>query len=270
MTNLIVGFRESLEAVLVIIIILKIINDVQRPELKKSLNYGVAVGIGLSLIIGGLINVINTIAVEAGETISKLWEIGASLTASLLILSLTIIMLNNRTKFSESIKSKTMNSLSSKGIFLISLFMIAREGVETILFMVASETNGYLFTTIGIGLGVIFGILFYYSIVKVDINKLFNVILVYLILQIGYLIGYSVHEFIELLESNSVLLDSTLIYGRAYDLSDTILNQKTSLVGILLNATLGWSSKPHILQFIAQYAVTIGLLLKYKASLNQK
>lgn len=265
MANLVVGFRESLEAVLAIVLILKVINSSSKQKLKPALLYGTLAGIVISLLFGATINIINGVAVNAGETISKLWEIIASLTAGILILSLTIVMLNNKESFTQSISSKTMSNLTSKGIFLVSLLMVSREGVETILFMIASESNTYTYTLVGIGLGLLFGILLYFSLIKVNINKIFNVILIYLILQIGYLIGYSVHEFIELLEYNSVMLDSTLLYGRVYDLSNTILNQKTSMLGILLNATLGWSSKPHILQFITQYAVTISLFLKLKA-----
>ncbi len=263
MANIIMGFRETLEAILIIIIMYKLVISVNEHRLLKYINFGIFAGITSSIVVAMIISIINTMAAETGEVISKIWEVSVTLGASFLILTLVYMMVKNKENISDSIKEQTIAALSPMKIFILTLFLIGREGVEIVLFMVANaETgNGVMTTLFGIGVGIIFGALIYLSLIEVNLKKIFNITLIYLILQVGFLFGYAVHEFIELLELKSVLLNVNLIHGRLYDLSGTILDQKTSIVGILLNGFFGWTAKPHILQFIAQYAITIYLLI---------
>lgn len=266
MVNLIMGFRESFEAVLVVLVMLKIINDLEQKHLKKYLFLGVIGGIITSIVAGITINNIYNFADTKAEFIQKLWESSVSALAAILVLTLVYYMIKNKENIANNIKDKTKKSLYPLNIFFLALFMISREGFEIILFIFANPNadNIIPLVTLGILGGVSIGIALYYSIIKVNITKIFNITLIYLILQVGYLVGYSVHEFIEVLEIKAVFLDSTFLYSRLYDLSGTILDQKSSILGIGLNSFLGWTSKPHILQFISQYAVTFYLLYIYK------
>lgn len=266
MINLIMGFRESLEAILIIFIILKIINEAQQNHLKKYLALGTISGVFFSFLVAIILNNILNYAGEQGELLEKIWESSISALAGLLVLSLVYYMIKNKTNISHNIKTKTQNSLHPLSIFFLSLFMIAREGFEIILFVLVNTESNHVIALTGLGIfiGITIGFLIYYSLIKVNLKKIFNITLIYLILQVGYLIGYSVHEFIEVLELKELFLDINFIHGRLYDLSNTFLNHKDRLIGILLNAFTGWTDKPHILQFITQYLVTGGLLLIYK------
>ncbi len=263
MANIIMGFRETLEAILIIIIMYKLVISVNEHRLLKYINFGIFAGIASSIFVAMIISIINTMAAETGEVISKVWEVSVTLGASFLILTLVYMMVKNKENISGTIKEQTIAALSPTKIFILTLFLIGREGVEIVLFMVANaeSSNGIITTLFGIGVGIIFGALIYLSLIEVNLKKIFNITLIYLILQVGFLFGYAVHEFIELLEIKSVLLNVNFIHGRLYDLSGTILDQKTSIIGILLNGFFGWSAKPHILQFITQYAITIYLLI---------
>ncbi len=263
MGNFVIGFRESIEAILLIILILGVIKELDRLDLRKYLIYGVIGGIVLSVLVGLGIHEISSNIREAYE---KGWEALSSLIASVLVISVVYFMIKNSKNISSSIKEKTKSNLRGIGIFLLSLFMVAREGFEIVLFVAASpdSENIFLFTGLGIAVGILIGILLYFSIIKINIQTLFKVTLFYLILQAGYLFGYAIHEFLEVLELNNVLINSNFIHGRLYDLSETFLNQKESIFGLFLNVVFGWTSKPHILQFIGQYLVTIILFITYK------
>lgn len=264
MTDLIIGFRESLEAVLLITIVLKIIDAKGENSLKKSLFLGVIGGIVASVALAIIFTGLESIIGETSKMLEKVWEVLSSFTVGVLILSLVYYMIKDGNNMVVKTQEKVNSNFSSTGIFLISLFMIAREGFEIVLFSLASDSaNGYLLTSIGILIGISIGILLHFCIIKVSLSKIFKITLFYLIIQVGYLFGYAVHEFIELLELQGILLDSFIVHGRLYDFTGTILDKKDSLLGILLNSIVGWVSKPHVLQFITQYVVTIWLFVKY-------
>ncbi len=265
MLNVVVGFRESLEAILIIFIIYKVLKLENKNNLKKYIYEGVVAGIVLSLVVVFLINGLESIAVNYGEVFEKSWEVIASFTSAILVLLLVKYMIENSYNITLNTKEQTRNSLSPLGIFILTSLMIAREGFEIVLFTFNStSSNVILQVLLGIVLGVILGFLINYSIINVSLKTIFKVITIYLILQVGYLLGYAVHEFIELLEVKELFLNSTIVYGRLFDLSDTFLDSSNSLIGILLNATVGWKSNPHILQFVAQYITTIYLFILLK------
>ncbi len=264
MLNIIVGFRESLEAILIIFIIYKVLKLENKNNLKKYLYQGVVAGIALSILVVFFINGLESVAVNYGKIFEKSWEVIASFTSAVLVFLLVKYMIKNSSSITSSTKEQTKNNLSPIGIFVLTSLMIAREGFEIVLFTFNSTSSNVLFQVIlGIILGVLFGFLINYSIINISLKTVFKVITIYLILQVGYLLGYAVREFIALLEVKEVLLNSTLIYGRMFDFSGTILDSSNSLIGILLNATVGWKSNPFILQFITQYVTTIYLFIVY-------
>lgn len=127
------------------------------------------------------------------EQQTKLWERISGLIAMVLITTLIVWMIANRDHLTTSIKSQAALKLSSGGILGLSAMMIAREGVEITLFSIAgSYSTLSLFT--GIVLALLLTILIYYSLIKIDLKLIFKVTFIYLILQAGFLIGYSIHE----------------------------------------------------------------------------
>jgi len=151
--------------------------------------------------------------------------------------------------------------------------MVAREGAEISLFVFAStEQASYLFGTFtGILLSGAVTFLVYKSMIKVNLKMIFNITLVYLILQAGFMLGYSFHELFSWLKAESILDSSHWIYTKAFDLSDTFLYHKEKPVGIFLYVTIGWYSKPELFQFIIQYLYTLTLLgLFFRSGLKTK
>ena len=141
--------------------------------------------------------------------------------------------------------------------------MVAREGAEIAIF---TFTGNYELPAIstGILLSLILAVLIYFSLVKVNLKVIFKITLVYLILQAGYLLGYSIHEGLSALKDLAVLSSNSILYTKAFDLSATILNHKEGVLGLPLNVLLGWYSKPEWIQFISQYAYTIGIFAYLK------
>jgi high-affinity iron transporter len=163
----------------------------------------------------------------------------------------------------SSIES-AMNKVSTKvGLFTISLIIISREGAEIALFSFAGKYN---FETIILGslLGLFITYAIYKSIVRVNISLLFKITLGYLILQAGFLWGYSIHELLSALKSLDILATDSAWLTRAFNLSAGILSHKDGIIGLPIHLLLGWYSKPEVSQFLAQYVFTVGMFWYWK------
>ncbi len=254
----VMGFREGLEAFLIIALMLGYLTKSKKHELRTNVFMGLGIGILASLVFGLGLFGLSTLIGDLDANIAKLWESVASIAAVVLISSFIFWMIKHKNSIVTEIKSKVDLNPSKIGITLLAAIMVAREGAEIVLFnFTALDTSSYLTgTVIGVILALIVVYLVSKSIIHINLKFIFNITLIYLILQAGFLLGYSVHEFISYLKAVNVLDSSNIIYTKLFDLSDTFLYHKEKVVGIMLYATLGWYSKPEILQFVIQYIYT--------------
>lgn len=257
--GLIMSFREGLEAFLIIVILLKFLDKTSNNLLKKNVWYGLYAGIGVSLVFGAILMGISSL-IGGMDATAKLWESIASIIAVVLITSFIIWMINHRSKIKDHIEGKAALHLSKKGIFFIALFMVAREGAEIVLFQFAGKYS-MPSVLLGVAVSIVLATLMYYSLVKIKIHTIFNITLAYLILQAGFLIGYSVHEGLSAFKELGMIIGDHPIFTKAFDLSSTILNHKEGVAGIPLYVVIGWYSKPEWIQFILQYVLTGSLFV---------
>lgn len=252
---LIMSFREGLEAFLIIAILLKFLDKSNNKTLKKNVWHGAFAGVIASLIFGIIIINISSFIGGASAS-SKMWESIASFTAVLLITTFIIWMIKNNGKIKHHIENKAALNLSKKGIFLLTLLMIVREGAEIVIFSFAGKYS-LAPVMLGILISIIITVLVYHSLVKIKIKTIFAITLIYLILQAGFLFGYSIHEGLSAAKSLKIIYQDNLIFTKAFDLSKTVFNHKEGAVGIPLYIISGWYSKPEWIQFIIQYSYTI-------------
>lgn len=267
LTGMILGFREGLEAFLIIVILLRFLNRMKRTELRKSVWRGTGLGVLASLLIGGGLYAVSSTLGRMEQT-AKLWESGSSLIALAFITTFIVWMIRQGSNMVGSVERDAAQNLSSGGILLISALMVAREGVEIAIFSFAGEYDlAAIFT--GIAAALLLTVLIYYSLVRVNLKTIFTLTLFYLILQAGFLLGYGLHEGLSALKEMGVLAETSPLLVKAFDLSGTLLDHKTGVVGLPLYVLLGWHSKPEILQFAAQYLYT-GLMFFYWHRTNKK
>ncbi len=267
LSGMILGFREGLEAFLILVILLRFLRRTQRAELTKSVWQGAALGVLASLLIGGGLYAVSH-AMSRMEQTAKLWESGSSLIALLFITPFILWMIRQGSDMSGAVERDAAGNLSGAGILLISALMVAREGVEISIFSFAGEYDlPAIFA--GIAAALVLSVLISFSLVRVNLKVLFTVTLFYLILQAGFLLGYGIHEGLSALKEVGVLAESSPLFVKAFNLSGTLLDHKTGAVGLPLYVLLGWYSRPEILQFAAQYLYTGGLLLFWRRAKKQ-
>lgn len=266
--GLIMGFREGLEAFLIIAIILQYLSHIKKEESKKYVYQGSIAGIILSTVLGGMLYVLSN-ALNRTDEFAKIWESAASLVALSFVTVFIFWMIKHGRNMVSEIQNQVKHNLSNAGLFGISFIMIAREGTEIAIFTFAAK-----YTLISIILGIfaalILSILINKSLVKVNLKHLFNITLGYLILQAGFLLGYSIHEGLSALKALSMISESNLLLIKAFDLSKTIFNHKEGLIGLPLYVFFGWYSKPEWIQLILQYSYSFGMFaIWHKATLKK-
>lgn len=167
------------------------------------------------------------------------------------------------------IKQQVNANLSPMGIMLVSFMMVAREGAEIAIFTFAGQYTT-LSISIGITVSLVLTILIFYSLVKVNLKTVFNITLVYLILQAGFLLGYSVHEGLSAMKSLGMISGDSVLFTKVFNLGGTIFDHKEGALGIPMYVLFGWYSRPEWIQFILQYSYTIGMFAYWKSILKRK
>ena len=116
----------------------------------------------------------------------------------------------------------------------------------------------------------ILSFLIYLSLIRLNLSALFTITLAYLVLQAGYLLGYSVHEFLSAMKGLGRIASDSGVFLKAYNLQGTILDHKTGAIGVPLNVLVGWYSRPEWIQAILQVGYVGGMLLLWKSILGRR
>ena len=128
----VITLREGLEAFLIIAISLAYLRKSRRSELVPAVHWGIAASVVLSLAAGWLF-------FQAKN--QALWEGVLALAAAVSVASLTVHMWRTAKRIKRDIEghlqtsSMKTGSAAFIGVFLFTLLMITREGMETALLM---------------------------------------------------------------------------------------------------------------------------------------
>ncbi len=250
----VVAFREGLEAFLIIAILLQFLDKSGNKGLKPRVWWGMAAGIAVSLALGLVLGLLSSLIGGTDNTV-KLWESAASFLAVMLITTFIIWMITHGSRIREHVEKQASLNLSKTGIFLLAMIMVAREGAEIAIFSFAGKYEA-LPIVAGIAASVALVLLVFHSIVNVPLRVLFGITLAYLVIQAGFLAGYSLHEGLSASKGLGMIAADSPLFSKAFDISGGVLDHKTGAVGLPLNVALGWYSKPEWVQFIVQYAYT--------------
>jgi len=203
MAELIIMFREVLEASLIIGILYTYLKKSNNEDSIKMLWSGVGAAVFISIIASVLFQII---AGGFEGNASKIFEGIVMIVASIVLTTMIIWMAQNK-NISEDLKNKAKESLSSGfkyGIFTLAFVAVFREGVEIILFLYAigiKDGISVIPSIIGSLLGLFAGYAIFIQGVKIPLKKFFNVTSVFLIFVAAGMLTYGVHE----LESGGVI-----------------------------------------------------------------
>jgi len=221
---LIMSFREGLEGFLIISILLKFLDKTNNQKFKKQVWYGTYFGVGISIILGLILWLVSSY-IGGLKTTSKIWESFGGLVAIFFVIAFILWMIKNNKNIINHINNQASTNLTKKGVLLLVITMIAREGTEIAIFSFAGHYSP-LPIIIGLLLSLFFVFLINKSLLKVNLNVIFVITLGYLIIQAGYILGYSIHEGLSAIKSLHWIESDNFFLTKAFNLSSTVLNHK--------------------------------------------
>lgn len=233
----VITLREGLEAFLIVAISLAYLRKTGRKELIPAIHWGIGASILLSIGAGLLLSKARNQA---------LWEGILGITAAFLVASLTVHMWRAGRHMKKDIEGKLAASslkvgpAAFWGVFVFTLLMITREGMETAMLMNALLFQVQAMNIIG---GAVAGTLASAFIAylwsryghRVNLARFFQVTAVFLLVFVVQLIIYGFHELAEahVLPNSEALHWATEPYG-----PDGVYGQY--LTYMLVALPLGW------------------------------
>ena len=232
--TLLITFREGLEAFLIVAITLAYLTKTGRENLKKPVYWGIVVALIISATTAWHI---------AGMADTPLMEGALALVAGVLVASLTYYMMTTAHKIKDHI-GQTVEKHAAKagmaamiGIFLFTVVMIAREGMETALMLTAVSTkteSSQMITggLLGLGLTAFIGYLWASQSHKINLKLFMQVTGIFLFLFAIHLFLYGIYELTEV-EGTVFYNDAVHQAMKPYVSSKTLFGQLT-IYGLLV------------------------------------
>ena len=194
-----ITLREGLEAFLIIAISLAYLRKSQRAELVPAVHWGIAASLVLSVGAAWLFYQARNQA---------LWEGVLALTAAVSVASLTVHMWRHAKRIKRDIEGHLQTSLKSggaafAGVFLFTLLMITREGMETallmgtLLFQMKAPADMVIGALGGVALAAFVASLWSRYGHRVNLGLFFQVTAVFLMVFVVQLLIYGFHELTE-------------------------------------------------------------------------
>ncbi len=207
--TLLITFREGLEAFLIVAITLAYLTKTGRHDLKTPVFAGIAVALLISATTGWHI---------AALADTPLMEGILALVAGVLVASMTYYMMTTAHKIKTHI-GETVERHAAKagkgaiiGVFLFTVVMIAREGMETALMLgaISGKTDGSSMmagAALGLGLTAFIGYLWASQSHKINLKAFMQVTGIFLFLFAVHLFLYGIYELTE--------VEGTIFYNDA-------------------------------------------------------
>jgi high-affinity iron transporter len=245
----VITLREGLEAFLIVAISLAYLRKTGRPGLVSAVRWGIGVSIVVSIGAAILFQQANNQA---------LWEGILALVAAVLVLSLIVHMWRHAKRMKREIETRLeLSALKTgakafAGVFLFTLLMITREGMETALLMGTlllqeAGTNIIIGAAAGTACAAFVAWLWSRYGHRVNLALFFQVTAVFLAVFVVQLLIYGLHELTEanLFAGSEALHWATEPYGPDGRYGQFLSYMLLALpVGWLLIAALFGSRKP--------------------------
>ena len=193
----VIMLREGFEAFLIVSISVSYLKKSGRSWLMPAVWWGSALSILLSTMMGFVL---------AQGVNEPLWEGTLGVVAAIMVTGLTLHMWKHARTQKSEMESKLQNISSEKssktglfwGVFVFTVFMITREGMETALMLIQVPEHR-IFMGVALGLLAVIGFCFLWVRFSslINVKLFFQVTGVFLLLFVVQILIYSFHEFAE-------------------------------------------------------------------------
>ena len=193
-----IGFREALEAALIIGVLVSLLYRTNRGVMAKWVWGGVVLALIASVLTWQAFEIF---VGEFSKKNEELFEGVLYLVAAVLITTVILHVIGHASReVLENKAEKAIETRESFGIGLLAFVSVWREGVETVIFIGAGTQNSEAITGlfVGIVLATIIGYVLFTTTKNIDIKFMFNFSTSLLIGFAAYLVMKAIHEFGEI------------------------------------------------------------------------
>jgi len=249
--QLVITFREALEALLLVTILVAYLRKTGREQFVRSVIYGVLAALVVGAAIAALVMAVYG---GLGEGSKELFEGTASLLAVAVLTYMVYWMATKGKEIREDVERRVESSRGSLAIAAASFVFVVREVIETILFLIPFAARDAAGTAVGGISGVVLALAISYGVsaagMSFNLRRFFYYSSILLILIAGGLAGYGVHELLEYAEGKNVELG--WLASPAYDLGIDKSSpfHQNGIVGSIFAVMFGYTVKAEWLRLI--------------------
>lgn len=254
--SLVITLREGLEVSLVIAIFAAYLVKTGNGRHLGAMWVGVGAAVAASIVAGFVFNAV------IGEFEGK-WE--QAIEGVLAFLAVGVLtwmifwMRRNARNISGDLHSKIDVALANSpmALSMIAFVAVAREGFETVLFLLGAKTSSssgaevVVGGLIGLVIAAIIGVSFYAGSSRVDLRKFFQWTGALLILFAAGLFAKGLHEFRELFE-----IESSIVAATVWDITSGPFAEGSTLHDFL-KGLFGWSPHPERIRVLGYIAYLV-------------
>jgi high-affinity iron transporter len=269
MVPIFLAFREGIEAVLVIVIILLYLKNTKQRFYNKYVYIGSTLAIISSIIFAVIFT---SLFGGFSGTAEQIFEGVAFIISGIFVMTLVLWMSKEGPKMKKNLEEKIEFSIESGRVLSIAVLtyiIIIREGIELVLLLTGATSVGslnqgdvILGSIVGLGISVGLGLLIYYGVKNINLSKFFKVSNIILILFVAGLITYGVHELIEAGVVNPIIQEVwniKHILPEKFPDGNSLTPEWLEVIGSLLKALFGYNANPSLLEIILYPSILISV-----------
>ncbi len=240
-------FREALEAGLVSLIILTYLTRLNRHDLTKY----VYIGVGLAVIISALLGVtVSFIYTELSDFSEDVFEVIAGFIAVPILTFMIIWMARTSRKIRGELEERIQFFINKNyllGIVIVSLTTVAREGLETVLFLISFIGSSPFDTLVGSIIGTFATLSFLWAINKgfarIKLQAVFKYTSFIIIVLAAGILFKTTNKMVNLLADNGISLGTLGHWAYHINVPDGSIFSDEGLIGGIISAFTGYM--PH-------------------------
>ena len=266
--SFIITFRETLEAALVIGIVLAFLYKTKQTAYNRYVYGGLAAGILASILAAFAFSAMLGGFEGANE---ELFE-GILMFAGAALISWMILWMMQQRHITQEIEHGVKESIARHNALAIGILVfvsVLREGVETVIFLgTLTLKEGVGVSIFGAAAGIIIAAVFGYALfrhfLKIRLKTVFNITSILLILFAAGLVAHGVHEF----EEAGVI---PIVIEHVWDINPPVnadgsyplLHEKGDIGGIAVGL-FGYNGNPSLVEVLAYLAFIVLMYFLWK------
>jgi high-affinity iron transporter len=192
---LIIVFREGFEAFLTVAIIIAYLHKTGRDWLRPAVYWGIAASVVASFVLGWQLMRVN----------QSLWEGVLGIVAAVLVASFVVHVWRTAPRMKRNVEThlETASAKSSRiwaviAVFLFTLLMVTREGMEAALMLIQVRNSRFIVgSLLGIAAAATMSWAWAHYGHRINIRRFFQVTGLFLLLFTVQIVLYAIHEFSE-------------------------------------------------------------------------